>query len=395
MTRRLGIGLSRREVAAVLVIRDRIEWAGRASYETTGELSDIVGRLAAECGRPVGRAQLALDTDIAQIRCIDPAPPLKLAAARRHVALQSSRIFRNGHGPLQTDAQLRHRRGLPCVLVTAAVPLDTLRAVVSGCEQAGIRLDSAAPSLDLIGGGMLRAGADDAIVALTASGTHRLERAGDRLIGVRRCDDEPTPIPSLFTALQNEAHHFVAAYAAAVVRPGLDLLPGEARHRHEGRQRRRIRTVAAAASILWISAAAVTQVRWHLADQFAATELSRLEPRARVATRLKIDLDRANAALGVMNRAQHGRSQTLELLSALTTALGDSVTLASVQLSADSTLHLSGYAPSADRVVASLEHLRLAQHPKLEGPATRQQVNSGSRSISMDRFAISARLASR
>ena len=58
-----------------------------------------------------------------------------------------------------------------------------------------------------------------------------------------------------------------------------------------------------------------------------------------------------------------------------------------VQVGADGTVRLAGYAPSAPQVLARLSRLPELRDPRFEGPVTRE-VTTGNRAL--DRFAIVA-----
>lgn len=374
----------------------RIEWAGSAQYSGLGDLGEVLARLAAEAGQQAQRACVALSDDVAQLRCVEPAPPLKATAARKHVALQGSRMFRNGHGPLVTDARIVTVAPGRRVLVAAAVPEHVVRAIVNGLEQAGVIIDSIGPAAEQLPLAVAPNGNSESLILPLQSGSLRMQISGNRAWRSRRSAepaDTPRWIPAL-ADLGDRAPIFAAAFAATFAGPSLDLLPPDARTRAGQARHRRRRRLAIAAVLVWGIALATGLARAGIASRRAEADLAALAPRIERAAAARRELNLAAGAVAAIADAQARRSRHLELLADLTARLGDSMTLASLRIE-DSTVNLSGYAPVADRVVAALERSPLLSAPRLTGPPSRQAIPFGGRILEWDRYTLKARLAAR
>ena len=391
----LGIAVSQRELRAVVTIRARILWAGSAPYDGEADLADVLARLAAEASPRPTRARVVLERDVVQLRTIAPAPPLRRDGLRRNVALDAPRLFRNGQGPLVTDA-LRVRSGpRETVLLAAAASEALSRGIVAGCEQAGIRLASLGPAAEILP----RAGMDSrdchTLPMPTASGAEYLDLwAGDTIRSRRRAEAPPEPawVPPL-AALGPDAWRFAGAFAATRGPGHLQLLPADWHRRRAARAGRRLWFLAAAAALAWALAGGTIMARASLAERAAAAESARLRGAVEGARSVRRDLGDTRAALNAVRRARANRSRLMALLAALTGALGDSASLASLHLGRDSTLHLGGFAPSADAVIAALERVPGLAAARFEAPNARQSVAvPGARPRELDRFAIAVRL---
>src|SRR5439155_322444 len=77
----LGLAISGTSVRAVLGAGGTVAWAGTACYQDASDLAEVIARLAAESGKPVRRARVALERDLVQLRTLMPAPPLRAGGA--------------------------------------------------------------------------------------------------------------------------------------------------------------------------------------------------------------------------------------------------------------------------------------------------------------------------
>ena len=387
----LGVSVGATHVRAVLWWRDAIQWAGAAPYDGPASLAETIARLAGEAGAPVRRARVVLERDVVQLRSIVPAPPLKPGALRRYVALEAPRLFRHNGAPLVTDGVRIALTKENAALWAGAAAEPLVLAVLAGCAQAGLALEALGPAADVLpwattqpqGSLVFANGGTCEVLDVSPGGTwqSRLIRGAG--------DGEAPALAGSLAALGDEAHHFAAAYAAAIVAPRLTLLPAEARAAEERRGLRRAIRLIALGAALWLVAAGVHVGRLAWVRASATRSLGAAAPAVDSALGARRDLDLARATLATIARADERRSRHVALLAGLTQSLGDSTYLAAVQVTPDGVVRLAGYAPVAARVVAQLERLAMLRDVRLEGPVTREQGAGGG---AQDRFAIVARL---
>jgi len=388
----LGISVGATHVRAVLWWRGAIRWAGAAPYDGADALAEAIARLAGEAGAPVRRARVVLERDVVQLRSIVPAPPLKPSAMRRYVALEAPRLFRHNGAALVTDGVRVAVTKDSAALWAGAAPEPLVLAVLAGCAQAGLALGALGPAADVL---PWTTSSPRGSLVFSNGGTCEVLDVGDggtwqsRLIRGLGGNGESPALAAPLAALGEEAHHFTAAYAAAIALPRLTLLPAEARAAQERRGRRRMMRLLGVGAALWLVAAGIHVGRLAWIRQTATRSLGAAVPGVDSALAARRDLDLARATLATIARADEGRSRHLALLAAVTQALGDSTYLAAFQVMPDRTVRVAGYAPVAARVVASLERLALLSDVRLEGPVTREQGTGGR---AQDRFAIVARL---
>lgn len=397
MTGRLGISVATRTVRAVLVSGGsggRIAWAGSAAWEDSADLTEAIARLAAESGRVVRRTRVVLERDLVQLRTLLPAPPLGAAAARRYVALEAARLFRQNGAPLITDATVVAVDASRRALWAAAAPEPLLRAILAGCAEAGLVVDAIGPAAEVmpyaaqsppVGGELTFAnGGATELVTVGAGGTWR-----SRLVPGSR--DSEAPWHAALTELNGEASHFAPAFGAAIASPRMQLLPVDTRAALDRVSRRRLLRLGAVAAALWIAAGLIYGTRLTVAGEGARRELEAHAPAVDTALAERRELGAARRTLADFAAAEGARSRHLALLAQITGALADSSFLLALQAGPDGRVRIVGYAPSAARVVASLERSGL-DSVRTEGPVTREQAPGGGE---RERFAIVARRRSR
>ncbi|MEK7668878.1 MAG: hypothetical protein AAB409_09535 [Gemmatimonadota bacterium] len=392
----LGLGVGGAAVHAVLVRGGKVRWAGSAAYAGPGDLTEVVARLAAECAPSARRVRVVLERDLVQARTLLPPPPVSAAATAGYVALERPRLFRGGNGPLVTDGALVGADGAGRALWAAAASERLTRAIVEGCAQAGLRLDALGPAADVLPHA-LRAVPRSGTVAFPNGATtevldvHRARTWRSRLL--RGVSGTTPEWARALDPLGDAAPRFAAAYAAAMARPRLLLLPPEARAARDARAHRSVRRLAVAAAALWALAAGTYAARLGAGTAAVERELARLAPATDSALALRRDLGSALAAQEVIGRARLARSRQLQLLADLTATLGDSTVLVGLRVSPDGALRLSGYTSGAARVLARLERVRSVRGATLEGPPTREMLaEPGRPGREWDRFSILARL---
>ena len=388
----LGLSIGASHVRAVLLDRDAIQWAGEAGYSDLAELADAVGRLAGESGRPVRRVRVVLERDIVQLRSISAAPPLSPTAARRYVALEAPRLFRKNGAPLVTDARLVPVDATRRALFAAAVPEPLVRAILEGCAQAGLEVESVGPAAEVLPYALAAPlagpeapfsnGGKCEVLSLGPAGPWRSRF-------VTETDREAPPWVLALAALEPNASQFASAYAAAVATPRLELLPPDTRATWMRHGRQRMMRLAMVGLACWALAGAISIGRLFSTLHSSTRFLDAVAPSLDSALATRRELGAGLATLETMATARATRSRRLALIGALTGALGDSVFLVALRVGPDGTVRLAGYAPSAARAFADLERVRQLREAKLEGPVTREAVEGRK---PLDRFAIVAQL---
>jgi Tfp pilus assembly protein PilN len=387
----LGLSVGASTVRAVLVERGVIAWAGKAAYQTEDDLAEVIAHLAGEAGRPVRRARIALERDAVQLRTVTPVPPLKPGPLRRYVALEATRLFRKNGAPLVTDgisiagdANLR-------ALWMAAAPEPLLRRILDGMTQAGLRVETLGPAADVLPGALAAPPSGDTsfpnsesaeVLSVGLEGTWRSRLVRTPTKGVLEW-------AAALAALGADAASFAAAYAVTVRWPRLELWPPETRAGHAREQRRRLLRLALIGVVCWFLAGGVYVGRLLVLLRSSNAYLASVSAQVDSALATRRELDAGRATLATMARAERDRSRHLALLAALTLALGDSTYLTTCQVGTDGTVRVSGYAPSAPTVLATLERVGGLAHPKFEGPIARETTNEHRQ---LDRFAIVAQL---
>lgn len=388
----LGLSITVRELRAVLAEGGRVLWTGNAAYTDYQDASTAVARLAAELPRPARRVRVVLERDVVQLRTLIPAPPLSAAATRQYVALDAARLFRKNGGPLVTDCRVLRGEQDARVLLAAAAAESLVDALSRGCEAAGLAVEAMGPAAEVLPRA-LAGGVTSGEVSLDHGGTGECLSLGPDGTWRSRLSprDLTKPIPRWAPALQDVgdgAARFAAAYGASVHRPVLDLLPSGTKAARSRRAWRRVRAVAAVGAGLWLAAGLTHIARLRAAERTAGAELEAMRPAVDSTLALRRELALAAAAVATMRVAEAGRSRVLLRLADLTTVLGDSVWLTSLQLDSDSILRVTGHAPQATRVVAQLETLAWVRDARLELPAVRERADGRD----LDRFSVLARL---
>lgn len=391
----LGLSIGALSVHAVLVERKVIAWAGRADYSQLADLSEAVARLAGESGLPVRRVRAVLERETVQLRSVVPVPPLKPGAVRRYVSLEAPRLFRSCGVPLVTDARMMPVSANETALWAAAAPEPLVRAVLEGCSEAGLEVESLGPAADVLPWALeaplgqpqvvYSNGGTSEVLSLGPAGTWR-----SRL--VTGANEAAPSWAAQMSPLGAEAKHFAPAYAAAIVIPKLQLLPQDTRAARDQAARRRVTRVAAIGVALLLVAAFVHVGRVISSLHSSTTYLNATAAALDSALAVRRELATGRATLESIAAAHGKRSRQLALLADITTAFGDSVFLVALRVGPEGIVRLSGYAPSATRVLADLERVRKLGEPKLEGAVTRE---SGPWRGELDRFAIVARVERR
>jgi len=135
----LELRVARRTVHAAATRGGTTMWAAEAAYESPGELSELIARLAGECGIHCRSAHVAVGHPPVQLRTLTDIPPVDDRQLAALVAHQSTRFFRRNGAPLVTDAVWVTEPG-GRVARAAALEEPLVEAIAAGARAAGLRL---------------------------------------------------------------------------------------------------------------------------------------------------------------------------------------------------------------------------------------------------------------
>jgi len=384
----IGVSVGAATVRAVLLDEGRIGWAGAAPYASLAELSEAIARLAGEAGKSVRRARVVLERDLVQVRTIRPAPPLPPKAWRRYVALETARLFRQNGAPLVTEGI----RVPGPALLAAAAPEPILRSVIDACRQVGLAIESLGPATLVLPFALRMSPSDGDLPFPNGTSTEVIMLVAGVVVQSRRIPGAgATPLEwaAPLLALDAEASHFAPAYAAACAGPYLELWPADVSAGRAREVRRRLLRLGGIAASLWLLAGGVWVSRLALKERQATRALATLTPSLDSALAVRREIDVGTATLATIVAARAHRSRLLQLLTKVAEALGDSAYLVAVRVDQGGTVRLSGFAPSATRVVAALGRLPDLQEVQLEGAITRE---TGEGNRELERFNLVARV---
>jgi hypothetical protein len=390
----LGMSVTRSAVHAVWVKRGAINWAAHASYGSGDELVEVIASLVSECVRCPKRVRVVLGRDLVQFRTVVPAPRLGTRAARSHVTLQASRLFRRNGAALITDAFVVRTKPGETALLAAAVADEIPQAVANGCSHAGIRLDALGAAAEVLpwttnawpsdGEFWFRVDGGCEVVSAVPAGPWR-----SRMVSRRAAANEQW-VEALST-LGDDAAAFAAAFGAAVRRPRLELIPQHYRAARRRERRVRVQQLLLSGAALWLLAAVIHASRLTHIAQSAEREIAELSISADSALALRRDMRAAQAAVSIMTDAQRKRSRTLEFLAYLSLALSDSTFLVSLRSDGDSLVRLAGYSKSAARALLDLEQVAMLDRVDFETYVTRETLGPRDEGDVWDRFAVVGR----
>lgn len=392
MTGRLGVCVGPTTVRAVHVRARRIQWTGEGTYETLAELRDLLARLAVEAPRDTRGVRLALEPPLVQLRTV-PAPVLSARRADRYVQLEQGRLFRRNGAPLVVGTKVVREAADAAWVVGAAVEEPLLAAVVAGCEEAGLTIDDIAPSAEVVPAALAPVAPAQVIDLPLERGSERVEVVGGQMQRARFRSAGTDAAIAWTQALQDlngKAPIFAVAYGAALRLPDLSLLPRALRQRRAHGRYRRAAMLMAIALVVWATAAGTYVTRLAVADARARQALATLAPLTDSVVAVRRELAGVRGATRQLEQLARGRASVLQLLARLTAALDDSVFLTRLSVDGEGRVRVSGYAPTAVRVVAALEDVPGLAHPVLEGSVTREGVTVRGARRDLDRFTVAA-----
>ncbi|MGH7679628.1 MAG: hypothetical protein ACRENU_14250 [Gemmatimonadaceae bacterium] len=370
MTVRLGLGVGRCEVRAVLVRDGRAVWHGKRAHSGVEEVADaVVNLLVTAPSRRFSKTRVvaAFGPGIAQVKRISGLPAVSDGAtAAQIVRGNTSRFFLRNGVPLASTS-LHSSNG---VWWGGVLEVPMLLAIESACRRLPLRLQGCVPALaalaNLVRDGTVTAQDSGTAASLTLrSGTWlEVRREAPSETGA---DVAGKPArPGLADATYADAY----AAACCTRRSPLWLAPTD-----DGRSTRRaIRTalaVLAAIALIAVVAAPGLSASQRLARN--APRLAALRDSVSKWAPVLQQLNATTASLAEIDRYFGDRKSVTKLLGALSDALPDSSAIVSLRIDSVSG-SLTVLSASAASIVPELAAIQEVFDPRIFGAVTREMV---------------------
>jgi hypothetical protein len=344
--RRLGLGIGRDHVSAVLLVGSSVRWAASREREPGVSLGEALRPLLTECPRrgllPIS-VTAAFGPSMSQLKCLTELPPIGAARALAAMVQENvGRFFLRNGVQLTVSGALVETPGRVWIAAFDTPVIDEAAAV---CREAGLCLRHIVPSAIALRRTTRDVSAtctdgDVQLNALQVSVPHALDAAGAAL--TKRSDAMlarvPAPSPPAATtraALRRSATVCALALVVALVSPGI------------------------ATSIA---------VRRDRASQAA------IAGGARVAERDANELAATSTTLRALSDFGASRRSMTLLLAEVTRGLPDSTTLVAFQVDSSGLGNVVALAPHAAAVIDAVERMPSLSSPSIIGPVTRESV---------------------
>lgn len=322
----LRLQVTRGTLRAELRRRSAVAWAGEAAFGDADELAAAIGALVIEAPvlRRAGAVEVVVEPPLVQLRTLSDLPPVRARALAAIVAHQSGRFFRKNGKPLVTDAVWVGARRLPW----RRHPLPPRVARAAAIE---------APWVDAI------------------------------VKGIR---DAKLPLPTISPG--------------GVAQQRMNLIPPAERAARRRQARGLTRRLAALAVTLWISVGALHVGRLIAASHRLEAESVRLRKASEAVVAARRTIRETDAMVFAVDTQSVEAGALLRTLAGIVTALPDSAYLTSLELDQAGAGMLTGAAPRAADLLASLDRNGAAPGARLDGAPLPETVNGRH----VERFAL-------
>lgn len=374
---RLGVGIGRDQVSAVLISHGAIRWWASEQRTPNEDLSVSLGKLftgyrVPRLWQPV--VTFAVGPSAVQVKHARSLPAVTdrralIALVQENVA----RFFLTSTTPLLVAVATAFEDGA----WMAAYDGATIEEVRRFSTAINLRHWNAVPTVIAVAH-LLRDGVatwTDGAVAAT------IDVSGGC---VQRIRHGPSDVPAQHASMFVRGVQSLGRYASQVADAhGAASLPAQPELRLRiqrppavaavGRRRQlTLAAVALLASIVW--ALVAPQVRTALAVRAEAHRLAAISPRVRTASARMDSLTRVSAMLAGQAAFTTGAHSMLLLLAEFTRAMPDSAALVSLQVDSTDSGVLTAFAPRASLVVDAVERVPDVGSPTIVGPVTRQSL---------------------
>lgn len=372
---RLGLGIGRRRVSAVLVDGDAVKWTAVRLRSESESLANVIRALLAACPRSRLRPPVvvaAVGPTAAQLKLVADLPPLSdsqaIAAAVRE---QASRFFLKNGVPLVFSGA---RAASATSAWIAAFEEPVVRDVAAACHDAGLTLQAVTPTAVALHFATPASTVvwhdDDVELAITyANGAPASVRTSTGL----EVSAESSEIARWFAGIGDRGAGFLDATGATrVPRREPIALGGRALRLTEEPSRRRILTAGAtcvAAIIIALFAPIGASMR---VERTARAREVAVRAGVRGAEADAKQLGLTTAALGALASFSQSRRSLTLLLAQLTRALPEGSALIALQVDSAGTGNIVAIGPHAAAVVDAVERVPGLASPEIVGPVTRE-----------------------
>ncbi len=374
---RLGLGIGRTRLSAVLLDGDTVRWAASRPLAGGEPLANDVRALLASCPRSRLRPPVvvaAIGPAASQLKLVVDLPPLAeptvIAAIVRE---QASRFFLKNGVPLVFSGA---RAASPTSAWAAAFEEPVIRAVIEGCDSVGLTVRLVTPTAIALRFATLASKVvwRDDNVELTVAYEDGAPASVRSSVGSEGERGLPEAVPVFSGIRERFADVMDAAGAARVPYREPIALRGSAIRLTDKPSRRRV-AISAAVCVAAIVLALVSPLAASIhVERAARSRDAALHARVRGAERDARDLATATAALGALaSFSQSHRSFTL-LLAQLTRALPEGSALLALQIDSAGSGSIAAIGPHAAAVVDAVERVPAIASPEIVGPVTRETV---------------------
>lgn len=160
-----------------------------------------------------------------------------------------------------------------------------------------------------------------------------------------------------------------------VGQPQLILQSSQSQATQLVRHRRECRRLALAVLLAWLAAFAVLMLRQQSDLAWLQEEEARLTEPARAVSDAERRMHEASVAIATVRQSAQRRGSALRTLASVLAALPDSAYLTTFHWTADGAGAMTGAAPDAASMLASMEGDAALEGPRLDGAAVRDSVN--------------------
>ena len=381
MTTRVGLGIGRDSVRAVLVRRNRIVWSHVTAMTDEMDLREAVEVTLRALPRKRGRRRkviAAVGPSLTQLKCLLPGPASNDYLLGAAVSANIGRFFLRNGVPLRVSGL---RRDTPQRAWIAAIEEPAVVAIEEACRTVRLRYLGAVPSLAVLNYAV-RGGASNHILWRDDDVTGEVTIENGRLAHATRSssDEGAEEAPQLVEpvpALNGEGWRLADAYAGAVADPKDPLvlrpMADAVRQRRKVALRRVVLaalTVSAGLTALFAPGLLATRAR-----AVAEARLVQLAPLQRQVSATQQALGKVNRALQRISEFGADRPRMAHLLASITESapLMTAVLNVRVDSAGGSLLALS---PHGAEVFAAISKLPSVTGARITAPLTRETLES-------------------
>jgi hypothetical protein len=372
---RLGVGISRDSVRAVLVSEGDVLWhaerAVTAEHGLDAALDELIGAAPlTRWRRP--RVMAAVGPVSAQARLLTGLPPVDARALRDLVRESAGRFFLRNGVPLVTTGVRLKGKGEGWA---GAIERPIVDALDAACQRHQLRLSAVLPAIVAVGHGLQEETVEwtDGDVRARLATAHGLVHSISRTIADRETSAAAPMMAPALAALGADGWRYADAYGAALSSPNDAMAYKPVRSWHTDGRIPRWRWILALSALALMTALALTLPAL-LASRRAerATQtLARLAAQRRSAIAAETSVDQMARAVATVSEFERSRRSQTALLAAITRALPERSAI--VMLRSDSVgVTLVALAPRAALLLSRLEHVPGLSGASVVGPVTRE-----------------------